>query len=226
MSSYNASQDGIDVIQNYIYLKAIFDRRSPRIVVLDLTHSYVNGNMKDRIVNMNMWYGMSDPVTDFFDSEATWQERLKLNSNLYVYNGLLHHLARMYLRKEVAYNGFVPFKGSYKGDFKKSSDFVADSQEVDYLDKIVKLCGENHCHLVISRAPDFIVRTQFNAWLRDYCQKNNLLLIDHSEDKSFLNHKNLFRDEFHLNDKGSQLYSKILSEELKNYLETMTDNPG
>jgi hypothetical protein len=218
MKTYVAGQDGIDVIQNYIYLKAIFDRKPPKLVILEVYHGYLDGSMKHRISNLNMWYGLSEPVTEYFDSQASWQERLKLKSNLYIYNGLLHHLIRMKVRAENAIDGYVPMIGQYKGGFTVANDFEADSEELKYLDMIVELCKKYHTKLFMVRSPIFLINDSYNAWLADYCKRNDLPLLNHSANKELTDHPELFREKLHLNKDGAEKFSKILASELKSML--------
>ncbi len=215
MKAYVAAQDGIDVIQNYIYLKAIFDRKPPKVVILEVFHGYLDGSMKYRISNLNMWYGLSKPVTDYFDSQASWQEKLKLKSNLYVYNGLLQHLVRMKVRAEDAIDGYVPMSGRYKGGFAQNDNFHADDEELEYLDMIVDLCKSNHTRLFMVRSPIFLVNDTYNSWLADYCKKNDLPLLNHSADKELTDHPELFREMLHLNKDGADKFTKMIAGEIK-----------
>ena len=219
MKAYVAAQDGIDVIQNYIYLKAIFDRKPPKVVILEVYPAYLDGSMKHRISNLNMWYGLSKPVTEYFDSQSSWQERLKLKSNLYVYNGLLQHLVRMKIRAENAIDGYVPMTGRYKGEFFTNNKFTSDPEELKYLDKIVDLCKNNGSRLFMVRSPIFLINDVYNAWLTDYCKKKKLTLLNHSADKELTDHPELFREMLHLNKDGADKFSKILASEIKSMLE-------
>jgi len=215
LKSYVAAQDGIDIIQNYIYLKAIFDRKAPKIVILEVYPGYLEGGKSYRINNLNMWYGLSEPVTEYFDTRASWQDRLKLKSNLYTYNSLFYHLVRMAFRSEKTIDGYVPMHGEYDGEFKYYKKFAPDSLQLEYLDKIVDLCKSNGTLLVISRSPIFIVHNTYNKWLGEYCREKDLKLFNHSADTTLTNHPELFRDGHHLNEKGSTIYSKILAGEIK-----------
>ncbi|MBR5085327.1 MAG: hypothetical protein IKX33_12095, partial [Prevotella sp.] len=215
MKAYVAGQDGIDVIQNYIYLKAIFDRKPPKVVILEVFSAYLDGSMKYRISNLNMWYGLSEPVTEYFDSQASWQEKLKLKSNLYIYNGLLQHLVRMKVRAEDAIDGYVPMTGQYKGSFFTNNKFETDAEELKYLDMIVDLCKSKHTRLFMVRSPIFLINDTYNAWLADYCKKNNLPLLNHSADKEMTDHPELFREMLHLNKNGADKFTRIIASELK-----------
>ncbi len=219
MKAYVAAQDGIDVIQNYIYLKAIFDRKPPKVVILEVFPAYLDGSMKYRISNLNMWYGLSKPVTEYFDLQSSWQEKLKLKSNLYVYNGLLQHLVRMKVRAEDAIDGFVPMTGQYKGGFTTNNHFTTDPEELKYLDKIVDLCKNKCTKLFLVRSPIFLINDTYNVWLTDYCKKNDLTLLNYSADKEMTDHPELFREKLHLNKDGADKFTRMIASKLKSLLE-------
>ena len=215
MSVYNTAQDGIDVIQNYIYLKAIFERRPPHIVVLDIFPAYLDGSMKYRIRNMNNWYGLSSPVTEYFNQRPSWQEKIKLKSSLYVNNSILCQLLRTKLKAEETIKGFSPMKGTYTGERFTDNRFTLDDEELQYLNKIVELCDNNQTKLIMTQAPNYTLNNKYKEWLTSYCDKKHLTLLNHVDDECFLKHANYFRDSSHLNEKGAEEFSKQLVSEIK-----------
>lgn len=216
LDTYNAGQNGIDVIQNYMYFKAICDRKMPRIVVFDIYPAYLDGSMKYRLRNINMWYRLAPPVTTYFDNNANWKEKMKLQSGLMVYNGFPAHIVRAFLRKENVINGFVPLYGSYKGGMAEENSFVVEGDELEYLNKIVAVCKDNDIHLYFTQAPNYIPNNQYKKWLCDYCKENNIQLISHVDDTVFLNKPELFVDNSHLNAEGANVFSEKLASEIRN----------
>lgn len=214
IETYNAGQNGIDVIQNYMYFKAVCDRKMPKIVIYDVYPAYLDGSMKYRLRKINMWYRLAPSVSEYFDNRANWQERLKLHSGLYVYNGFPAHMARAYFRKESNTNGFVPLYGKYDGGFSDEENFIIDEEELEYLEKIVSLCKDNGCHLYFSQVPNYIPNRKFKEWLKEYCLQRDITLLSHVDDTVYLNRPSLFRDNCHLNREGADLFTEELANEV------------
>lgn len=214
LDTYNAGQDGIDVIQNYMYFKAICNRKMPRIVVFDIYPAYLDGSMKYRLRNINMWYRLVPSVSEYFDSQSNWQEQLKLKSGMYVYNGFPAHIARSFFRRENSLKGFVPLFGTYSGEFSTEESFAVDSEELEYLDKIVSLCKKGNCRLYFTQAPNYIPNPQYKLWLSEYCEKNKIPLLNHVDDITILNRPDFFVDNAHLNSNGANFYSVLLAKEI------------
>ena len=214
LDTYNAGQNGIDVIQNYMYFKAICNRKIPKNVVFDIYPAYLDGSMKYRLRNINMWYRLAPSVSEYFDNQSNWKEQLKRKSGMYVYNGFLAHIARAFFRKEINIKGYVPLYGEYKGGFSCEETFKIDEEELNYLNKIVSLCKENEIHLYFTQAPNFILNKQYMDWLKEYCKDNNIVLLSHVNDTLYLNRPSLFRDNSHLNGDGADLFSEELANEI------------
>jgi hypothetical protein len=215
LSCYNAAQDGIDVIQNYIYLKSIINRTDPQVIVLDVYYRYLDGSMKYRLSNLNIWYKTNKEVSDYFDFDTDRLNKIKLKSNLYVYNGLLYQIIRTSVRSEVNYDGYSPLYGEYDGDFSYSNEFNPDIEEFSYLERIVSLCNEHNIQLIFARAPSFSHNKEYDKWINDFCHNRDILLLDHIDDKSYLLNKKLFHnDGSHLNNEGAKLFSESIAIEI------------
>lgn len=110
----------------------------------------------------------------------------------------------------------IPMSGTYDGNSNENSDkFEVDSLELDYLDRIVKLCRTSHSKLIISQQPNYIRNNKYNNWLKSYCKNTDVTLIDLVKDTLFLNHYDYFFDHAHLNEKGARLFSSHLAKEIK-----------
>ncbi len=203
-TSYNAGMDGRDIIYSDIVLQSFISRQVPKYVIIDMGLPNVNGHWKRRINCVQQYYGRNKAVTNFF-SEESWQQRMKLRSNVYRYNSTAHSIISMLLidKKPDSLAGFRPLYGSSSFDFKTEEGFCPDKEDLKHLNSIVKSCKDNNIRLFIVKSPYLINNTTFNQWLKEYCINNEVHLILESEDLFWKNHPELFYDGSHLNAMGA-----------------------
>ena len=54
--------------------------------------------------------------------------------------------------------------------------------------------------------------------MKEICEQYGAIFIDNSQHPFFLDHSDLFNDAMHLNDKGAQIYTRIVLTQITNQL--------
>lgn len=203
--AFNAGMDGRDIVYSDIVFQAVLSRVKPKYVIIDIGIPNLNGYWKKRIDCVRPYYGRSDVVTDYFQRESDWQQRIKLLSNTYRYNGTIHSLISLLLfdREPDTTAGYRPLVGSKRFEFKTESGFVPDAAVLKHLDNIVETCKKRGIGLVIVKSPHFVQNVTFNAWLKQYALDNNVKVFMECEDPYWNEHPELFYDGSHLNLNGA-----------------------
>jgi len=120
--------------------------------------------------------------------------------------------------------GFEPLHGSHMAEIEKASfDKALKSEKINdeglrCFESICRLCQQKKIKLVIVIPPTFLSERirkkydvkEFISVLNPFIVKYNMLLLDHTS-LDLCYKKELFFDGHHLNDKGANVYSRILA---------------
>jgi hypothetical protein len=142
-------------------------------------------------------------------------------SNLYKNNSKVFELAGDFRAKDTnCYNGYFPINGLMKHNpaAEDAPDvYTYDNQKLYYLNRLIKDC-KGKSKLVFCESPRYLAAdsTVFKPII-NLCAKNNILFLNHYNDKEFTGDRKLFYDSGHLNKKGSILYTKKIIKEIRNY---------
>ncbi len=215
---YNSGLDGRDVIYSDLVLQSYLRRCKLKTVIFDISEPQLNGLWLDRIDICKMYYGMSDVITNYYDTESDLGKRLKLLSKLYCYNRTFTDLIRL-RQKPINKTGYTPLFGKIKDLTPKLiNEFEVDSIELYHLDNIVKICKDNGVNILFVQSPKEINNHSFNKWLKSYANKKNILLISENQNSYYYKHAEFFKDASHLNNKGAEIFSKnIVRNIINNY---------
>jgi hypothetical protein len=215
----NTGIGGMHAAYTDLVLQAYLERCKPTCAVIDFSGQLDAG--LGRMPRTIPFYGVSKPVTQYYDTEADWQQRMKLLSGLYRYNETLDLLLRHQLNEPNNTNGYAVMTGTMGHvDTVAIAKFVADSAQLRHLDHVVKLCGEQNIMLVFVLSPRKYHDTLAEQWLTNYCAQNGLHLINELHEACYYERDDLFRDDSHLNGTGADIFSKRVASQLKELLAT------
>ena len=141
-------------------------------------------------------------------------------SGLYRHNSkIISYLRDVFVCKEESFIGFKPLKEEWKEPIKKSDNEHEDEidyMKVKYIEKFIELCRKENLTLIFTVSPYYklLFKQHWKEKVKEIARNNNIRLLDHEQDKFFLDHRELFNDPFHLNEKGAIIYSRILANEI------------
>lgn len=216
MSVYNSGLDGRDMIYFDVVLQSAIHRHIPKYVVLDIGSVHLDGSWINRISDTKLYYGESEPVTHYYDTETDWQQRLKLHSALYRYNKTLSYLIRVKLDAPNNLNGYAPLAGNRTGfEWEVKSDFKLNSIELAHLDNIVSLCKKRKVTLVLVQSPQALDNVDFDEWIANYASSHGISILQENKDAYYFDNPALFYDGSHLNSKGADEFTKNVISEIQ-----------
>lgn len=208
MEVYNAGLDGRDIVYCSTALQEFVKRCNLKLVILDVTAAQFDDISSSRMKLTRYYYGLNESITDFFNNDTDWQQVLKMKIALYRYNTCLTDIIRIAL-KDYNTTGFEPLQGEAVDPHKYLiEDFVLDSTEYKYLNKLISFCKNNNIRLLLVRSPQYGDRVTFGKWLSDYSNKNSIELVEENKNPYYYEHPDLFKDETHLNGKGADLFTQ------------------
>ena len=223
MDCYNCGEDGQGIILNYGRLLMEMERHQPKMVIYDLQPDYdIEENDNTKYLKwLKPHYdrkGISDIVKSI-DERESW----KLLSHLYRYNSeyILLLIALAHSNKEASDNGYFPLNGqmdTMKINEKRVASKIGiktDSIKIRYLKKMIdELKG---CQLVFVVSPTWYGNNS-NDKLKEMetiCKERNITYLDFSNLPKYVHQNELFKDGMHLNNKGTDEFTKDLIKKLR-----------
>ncbi len=217
MSVYNAGADGHDVAYACMVLQSWLTRCTPRVVVLDLCNSMVNGDWIDNsISDTKCYYGINEAVTGYIDSGHDWRLRLKLHSNLYRLNGSLVWLTKgMLTHAKASSDGYEPLYGSdMVPGVTTYGPFTPSPVEAEQLRRIARLCRSHGIKLHIILSPNHEIDNGMRRWLATETRRDGVRLADMTEAPQVWDDR-YYKDRGHLNHDGAVLFTSMIAPALQ-----------
>ncbi len=214
-SCFNCGQDGNGIIYNYARYQYIRRKKSPKIVIYDVTpafdlllgpdnHRYLGG--------LKPYYDYSGVSDVFCTVDKT--EKIKMQCKSYKYNSIyLQFLTdNLFPKDEIGNNGFIPIEKELDTLKIGEQDVYLhfDKQKILFLNKFVEESVDTKVIFVVS--PTWYgMKQEYFTPIKDLCKENGLLFIDYSNDTKYLHNNDYFSDGQHLNRKGAEKFSKELA---------------
>jgi len=228
MNTYNTGRDGNYLLYNYAVIKAVTERYSPKIIILDVnpTALFYRKDDYDRLSTLLPYYDSHPEIRNIVDRRNKY-ERFKLYSSLYPYNSLSLSIlvGNLEISKKlyVSEDGYLPFykkmnpisiisKTTKDNPEEIYSDSI-DSFKIVALQDIAEICRKKKIPLVFVFSPIYskVSNELANSKLSTILKAYNVKYLDFSEDTTFVNHPQYFQDESHMNDDGARTFSKKLA---------------
>ena len=215
MTVENTGVGGMKAEYSDLVLQSYLERCTPRCVVIDVYGQLDSG--EGRLPRVRPFYGVNEPVTSYYDNESDWQQRLKLQSALYRYNGTLDLLLRHVINEPNHSHGFAEMEGEMSmKDTVVVHRFQPDSTKERHLRHVVQLCRDHNVRLVFVLSPRREHDADQEAWVCAFCREHHLQLINELHVPEYYTGEKLFHDESHLNGRGATLFSQRIAHQLKN----------
>lgn len=234
LSSFNAGSPAANLLEMNLFLQCyLLSHKAPKIIVIDIAKNSFTIS-KRPFWNVNIYYPFIDNPTIY--------KTLKPYSNTYLYknipftrfiaaddmlkqNAFLGHLGYHSVEQTNTYKGYqqlsadtivLPFKKFYPASIEK-----IERHGIDLLTEIINTCNKHGIKLVFTYAPVYKLKdgnsTQFFSTMEKMSQQYNIPFWNYREDAIGNNHR-LFREEFHLNASGANLYSLMIAKKIKTLL--------
>lgn len=224
LKTYNAGFDGEGTTIAYGFLNGLARRKYPQIVICEITPAFdLYAGISPVSTNNFYPYVYDDTIktiiTDFHSTE-----KIKLISNSYRLNSsLLRLLPSVLLRRESTSNGYLPEYGVLYRDSKpkqhQSKKYEVDSIREKYLRKLIEQSQNNGCEVIFAISPIYGGADEsFYDKEMGIVSEYSIPILNHLNDKRFIYNPSYFKDPTHLNNDGANLYTLIISQEIKNHL--------
>ena len=213
MTCFNAGRDGQNIIYDAMVLEGFLTRCTPKLVVVDVTHSTLSDTWMSSLNDFNCYYGFLQPIDDIIDSIGGPLDRFKRMSNIYRYNKTWEWLLNARFAKTAEdLDGYRPLEvKEIKGlkSTNESSQFVMAEECRHYLDRIIDICKEKNVKILFAISPTLVIDNGiFAKNVNDVLHGKGVELMNWNGDTAYINHPELFYDKTHLNAKGAEVFTK------------------
>ena len=169
-----------------------------------------------------------DETIDSIIKSVDRNEYIKLKCNTFRHNSQLFSLFSNYLVSPIIGDkGYVALKDvmNYEPEKPMNNDSITtDDLKLAYLEKFI-LENKDCCKLIFCISPIYYKSdiNEYKAAL-DLCKKHGVVVFEHLNDTTFIGKKEYFKDASHLNDKGATNYTNIITQKIKELLQS-TNQP-
>ncbi len=219
LTCYNSGTGGYGLFLNYAVLsERIETKKSPKVVILDLAPNTM-------IIGQNS-YSKLDKLLPYYKKSESFKEiillndefsKLKLVSNLYIYNSTLYDFIKNDLGESETGNGYSPINQQLDAEkltpfFLESNDYF-DENKMAILQKIITLCQKNNIKLFGVVSPTYIKFDKENRIIDkidSIFNESNTDFFDYSNFSNIYGKPKYFKDQLHMNNLGAEIFSKEL----------------
>ena len=217
LSSYNLASDGCGMYYQYPLLETILDKYTPKVILIG-TYQLADDN-SDYINRMYPYYNKNKYVKQIVE-EIHPRESMKLIFQGYVYNS---QIIRIFDGRGNNEKGYVPLTPrENKIDNQKvlqlphGENYQISDEVKAYFIKFIERAGESGAAVYVYVPPILknINREYLNT-IKSLTKNTGAKLLDYSNDQTFLNRRELFNDEIHLNHEGAKILTDKFIEVMK-----------
>lgn len=228
MSCYNCGQDGNGIVLFYGWWQLMKGNHQPKVIIYDVNPSFdlLVGEDNSKYLGWLRSEYNHDGIRQLFD-EVDPTERYKMQSMMYRYNSKFLQNIIDYFHPifQISPNGYLPLYGEMEQMKKKKQTkttnrtYSYDPQKLAYLEQFVLDAKEHDIQLVFAVSPMWYgMDESMLVPIKKLCEKECIPFLDYSNDSTFVMKDKWFKDGLHLNSRGTDKYSSIISKDISNLL--------
>lgn len=217
MSVYNTGYDGEEILSWYATLLGVFQRYTPKVILLDLT--FLKSGDKETLAHFYPYYGLCETFDSLFLLRSPF-ERIKMQSSVYRYNSKLASIVSGNILTYESDGGYFPLYGKLKVPLNDEvyEQNVILPYKLIYLRKCIELILAHDVKLFLAVSPAYYRTMPDFSEIEEMTKEYKLSFLNHFADTCFITEPGLFQDRTHLNKWGAINYTSIVASEIKQQL--------
>ncbi|MBQ4802007.1 hypothetical protein J8L88_04010 [Aquimarina sp. MMG015] len=225
-TAYNAGAEGQQLLYHLAMQEMLLKRSTPDLFILNIDEDFLYSSdiAYDRLNDLHPYYSeFKDELRPIFRLNSKFID-VEMFFKSYLLNSTIIHILRYYVSPQLDYKGYRPLHGITRNNqIKNDLNNIDDqSKEIDEnfvfaLKEFIDNSKSNKVDLVFVISPALRKIRSNNkslALINKIADKEEIRVLDFSEDKNFNNQLDLFHDPSHLNDKGARYFTKLVSERI------------
>ena len=230
MPAYNVARDGCFFSYNCCVINSILDRYTPKLIIWENGTEYLYGGISDPLESLYPYYSQNKWVLRTIQEELPWTEYLRLNSNIYQYNSIVHRILMRYRGRhsfsDGTIKGYLPLapkqlKKQLGLEKEELESTTLSKSKIERFRSTLERAQNMGVRIVVVDSPKYKLRTYENlsaSKMQEICERYGALYLDNSQIAFFLDHPELFNDAVHMNDDGAKIYTSFFLNEINHYL--------
>ena len=228
--TYNVGRDGCFFSYNCCVVNSILDRYTPKLIIWENGKNDLSEGIDDPLESLYPYYGRNKWVTETIRKELPWTEYVRLNSQIYQYNSVIHRILMRYHERnsfvdevEKGYSPLIP-KKLRKGLELKHVELENRELSVTKTERfcsILMRAQNMGVKVVVVDSPMyrfFNTSSQSDRKMQELCEQHGALFLNNSQLPMFLKHPEFFNDATHLNSNGAIPYTELFLSQIKEYV--------
>ncbi|WP_299179774.1 hypothetical protein [uncultured Aquimarina sp.] len=225
-TAYNVGAEGQQLLYHLALQEMLLKRSTPGLFILNIDEDFLYSSdiAYDRLNDLHPYYNeFKDELRPLFRLNSKFID-VEMFFKSYLLNSTIIHILRYYASPQKDYKGYRPLHGTLRKDQINShlinvndQDQEIDENFVSALRQFIDNSKSNNIDLVFVISPTLRKISSDNKSLtliNEIADKEEIRVLDFSQDKNFNNRLDLFHDPSHLNDKGARYFTKLVSEHI------------
>lgn len=224
---YNAGVQGKRLHFQATLGSIVLKRYTPSYIVLNVDPYWLTeAEDTEAISELDPYYWQNKEIIDQTTDDSEFIHTIKMLSSAYRYNSTLIHIIKYYFLPQKSQKGYQALKGTLneellyqsEGD-KKLGNRTPLESSLNTLTNFIKTSKEKGSQVIITISPTFKAIYSKNdsemVALKEISHSEDIPLFDLSNNEQFSGNNELFYDPTHLNSRGADLFSTMISDSLK-----------
>ncbi len=238
MSCWNAGSAGQSILYFSTIEKVILNRYSPRLIILNMDLNALESDPDyDRMAILRPFARYNPEIFQTLSRKDS-REKYKLRSNIYTCNSILFYFTRPFFLKnkdgkpaDMGWKSRTETVSSVKIEQDSISRLSArlnrlNPMKAELFDEMLALAKQRNSRIIVTFCPDYfpaLSPTPTKDYIMSVCRLKNVEVIDFTKNTTLTGKQDLFYDTEHFNVKGANLFSVMLAEKVREYLQA---SPG
>jgi hypothetical protein len=233
LSCYNAGVAGQQILVHKTLQEIVLQRTTPKIMILDIDTwgFYQDPYHYDRLSDLHPFYYKHPDIIGKVLALKSGLTEYFLKSRLYQYNSTIVHVVKYWLAPQRDRKGYQATlvqlprpeqtvqvrREDEQPPVRRPRPF--DKNMIAALEQFALNAKKRNVRLVFAFSPtlEYTDTSQDDSVekIRSITNRNSIILISYINNPDFLGHYELFADSGHLNDPGARLFSKMVSDKIR-----------
>lgn len=224
LSAWNTGRGGQTLPFWYAMQQGVLNINTPKVAVVNIENDFLTYDMSngyERAGFLRPFYRKHYEIRPIINRISSFEKTL-MSSNIYAFNSSFYYLLRPYLIRGL--DGKKEFKGwktRYGTIEQNNKDYYVynSTQELNMettllFNKFIENFTNKGCNVFIVVSPNYKQLVKYSPTLEYVSNMNNVTLLNHSNNKKFVDNHLYFNDNFHLNIEGAIEFSKCIGNEI------------
>jgi hypothetical protein len=220
MTCYNLGRYRQNIYYQYAILNELLKQYHPKIILISTF--VLTEEEKPEIGALYPYYYDYQSIRDIIKLIEP-DAKYKLWIRSYAYNSLLINVLQGNIREDPKTNGYWPLF-----EVAKDMQLILTPFKINYSDrtliyfeKFINACIKTNSTVYVIDTPRYFVNNDIGEKrkIRDLLKEYSVDYFDFSTDTTFINHPELFRDNYHLNNQGALIFTKFIIDKITQKVE-------